>query len=58
MSKVEKDIKREKTKESLSVFMVIGLVIISIIAGYNFSAAAAIIGLLAGIVLIWKFYYK
>jgi len=54
---VEKGIKSEKTKESLSVFMVIGLVPVAILIG-QVSAVLGLIVLLAGLFGIWKFYTR
>ncbi|MFZ5658784.1 MAG: hypothetical protein ACOY5C_02880 [Pseudomonadota bacterium] len=53
---VARGIGQEKTRESLAVFMVIGLVILAVTVGSHTSALLGIGLLLAGFIGIWKYY--
>jgi uncharacterized membrane protein YvbJ len=53
---VEKGIKSEKTKESIAVFMVLGLLGLSLLLAFTIHWVLGPISLLAGIAGIWKFY--
>lgn len=55
---VEKGIKTEKTKESIGVFMVLGLIILSFIMGFATHYSVGFIVFFAGLVGIFKFYWK
>lgn len=55
---IERGIRSEKTKESLAVFMVLGLIVFSLLVGFNVNSTLGYFFLLGGLVGIWRFYAK
>lgn len=54
---VARGIQREKTRESLAVFMAIGAVILAIIIGNLTSIGVGVLCMLGLFWLIWRYYY-
>ncbi len=53
---VEKGIRSEKTKESIGVFLLLGIVILSFVVGFTIHFSAGFIILFAGLYGVWRFY--
>ncbi len=53
---VEKGIKSEKTKESIGIFMVLGLIALSFFIGFMAHYTLGFLTLFAGLWGIWKYY--